>query len=207
MARHLLHIKEGDGKEMLHQIAEALDPYKGLPEASEEFVVEGALEKPEIMIRYPGKKVKKRTLKNPLRQGAVLWEALYDFLVIPISYGRELPFSEFNYRKIAQDFHDHKRGSEDFWECLRLVYKSNIVPIKVPKLPGMDSRILLLTLKWMWLQEDINYKYNSKDISSPTAYTYANGSKALGRKKSWAVFVLMKYQGYDAKEACTAAFN
>ncbi len=80
-------------------------------------------------------------------------------------------------------------------------------PDKVPELKGFDCRTLLMTLKWMWLQEDINYRYKSNDISSPTAYTYVKGRKALGRKKSWSMFLLMKHHGYGPKEASTAAFN
>ena len=207
MVRRLLNVPEGDELKMLHDIAVALDPYKERPEASEEFVVEGTLERPEIILRYPGKKVKRRDVKNPSRKGSVLWEALYDFLVVPIADGKELQFSDFNYRKLADDFCKFKKSSEEFWDCLVQVYEKNTIPDRIPHLPGMNSRVILLTLKWMWLQEDINYKYKSTDIKSPTAYTYANNRKALGRKKSWAVFLLMKRHGYDAKEACMAAFN
>ncbi len=114
MARHLLRIPERGTIRMLHDISVALDSHKGKRAASEEFVVEGSMERPKIIIRYPGNKVKRRELKDPGRKGAVLWEALYDFLVVPFMEGSEMPFKEFNYRKIAEDFFDNKKDSEGF---------------------------------------------------------------------------------------------
>jgi len=208
MARHILRIEEGDTKRMLHDISVALDPFKDKPNESEEFVVEGTLEDPKILIRYPGKKKKRRPLKNPKRKGAVLWEALYDFLVIVIKDGSEVPIKEFSYRKIVADIRENK-DDERFWECLDTVYKKNEIPARIPKLDGIDCEALLMVMKWIWLQEDINYKYNWKDIDSPTRYTTVRGIRALGRKKSRAMFLLNRHHGheFDHKESYTATFG
>lgn len=81
-----LHIP--GGVETFKHLAHALLPYHTKAVGSLLFVVEGTLKKPRIGIRYPGYKLKQRTLKKPNKNSALLAD-LFDFEVIPFEKGRE----------------------------------------------------------------------------------------------------------------------
>jgi len=53
-------------------------------------------------------------------------------------------------------------------------------------------------LKWIWLQEDFNYKFSWKEVDSPVQYTLENKtgkptSKGAGRAKFFAALILLKH--------------
>jgi len=63
--------------DIFKHIADALLPYHTKAVGSYLFIVEGTLAKPRIGIRYPGYKLKQRTLKKPNKNSA-LWANLFD---------------------------------------------------------------------------------------------------------------------------------
>lgn len=177
--------------EQYKQIVSKLDKYKDRPIASVEFIVERDEKNRKIIgIKYPGRKIKKRNLKRP-RKNSAPWENLYDFFVA-VYDKKESDISEgFTWAKLIEDFEKYKKKDKKFWHILNGLYKNNKIQNSIPKLAGIDSKLFLLAIKWMWVQEDLNYRYCSKDIESPTKYI--NTKKGVGRTKSFAAFVLVKY--------------
>ncbi len=150
-------------KNIYKEVVRALYPHREEEAASVEFIVEGTLERPFVSIRYPGRKVGKR-------EGRIVWRNLFDFVVIPYIEGKEAKEQEFTFEKLLEDFDKNKKESEEFWECVVEIYFKNELTREPPKLHGIDSKLFLLTLKWMWIQEDLNYKLDWREVDSPEPY-------------------------------------
>ncbi len=84
------------------------------------------------------------------------------------------------------------------------IYFKNELTREPPKLHGIDSKLFLLTLKWMWIQEDLNYKLDWREVDSPEPYvleTKRGGriKKGAGKAKFFAALVLLR-SGYFTLE-------
>ncbi|MBU5537658.1 MAG: hypothetical protein QW818_03025 [Candidatus Aenigmatarchaeota archaeon] len=195
MEKFELRIK--DVKDIYHELALALIPHRNKPVCSVEFIVEGTKEKPIIGIRYPGRKVVKRELKVK-RADFAEWGNLLDFVVVPYIDGKEAKEQDFTFEKILKDFEENKRDNEEFWKLIEEVYYKNVFTKEPPKLPGIESRLFLLVLKWIWIQEDLNYKLSWQDVGSPIKYILVTKSgsrteKGAGRAKFFAALILLKH--------------
>ncbi|GBE55438.1 hypothetical protein BMS3Bbin15_01612 [archaeon BMS3Bbin15] len=197
----VIELKIKSPKNIYHELAVALEPYKERPTCSVEFIVEGTKDRPTIGIRYPGRKALNRVRAGRIkkvRANSAEWANLFDFLVIPYVSGKELTQGEFTFEKILRDFQDNKRKSEEFWELIEELYKHNTISKEPPKLPGIDSKLYLLVLKWIWIQEDFNYKLGWQDVNSHIRYvletrTGTSTSKGAGRGKFYAALILLKH--------------
>lgn len=186
-----------NNKKIYQELAKALSPYRDKPAGSILFIVEGTKEKSIIGIRYPGKKLQRRKLKSK-RTDIALWANLYDFEVVPYENGKELDTQKFTFEEIMNDFQKNKHDNEKFWEMIEELYRDNTITKEVPNLPGIDSKLYLLILKWIWIQEDFNYRFNWKEVKSPVKYvlqTKRGGrtSKGAGRAKFFAALILVKH--------------
>jgi len=187
-------------KTLFTDLTKELDPYKEKETISKVFLVDASPDNNvKILIKYPGKKVKKRN-------GRIPWANLYDFLVVPNYKGKDMDTRKLQWRNLMKDFYENKIKSKKFWELLENIYKNNEFDYKkVPKLDGMDPTLFFLLLKWMWIQEDINYKYSSKDIPDcPSEYRNetkgGSPTKGAGRGKFYAALLLVKYHGFTPHE-------
>jgi len=186
------------------ELSVAFLPYKEEPVGSVIFIVEGSLEKPRIGIRYPGRKLVRRILKNP-RKNSMLWANLLDFEVIPFEGGKECSSKSFTYSKMLEDFDNFKKKNDIFWKLITEVYEHNLIKEEPPKLDGVDSRKFLEMLKWMWIQEDVNYRLSCKDVGSEIPYCLQNKSgsatsKGAGRKKFYTALLLVREHNYSHAE-------
>lgn len=193
----LIELKIKDNKKIYQELTQALSPYKEEPAGSILFIVEGTKEKPVIGIRYPGKKLKKRKLKFE-RVNSALWANLYDFEVVPYENGKEINTQKFTFEELLRDFQENKRNNEEFWMLIEELYKNNTVTQIPPTLPGIDSRLYLLVLKWIWIQEDFNYRLGWEDVDSPVRYvletrTGSKTTRGAGRAKFFAALILLKH--------------
>ena len=71
------------------------------------------------------------------------------------------------------------------------------------KLEGFDSRQFLEMLKWMLIQEDLNYKLSWEDTGSEIPYRLQNKNggltkKGAGRDKFYAALILVHENHFDA---------
>jgi len=199
MAQKILLDLGGKESVIYEEIAKSLAPFRNKKPFSMEFVVEGVIKRPIISIRYPGKKL---TKLYPKRKNAASYGNLFDFVVVIYKNKKEL--SGFTFENILHDFEDNKKNSTKFWKLLTELYYKNKLVKSPPKLKGTDSKLLLLALKWIWIQEDFNYKLNSKEINSPINYKLLSRkgkpmSKGAGRAKFFAALVLLKY-GFSIRE-------
>lgn len=190
------------GSDIFKHLAQALLPYHTKAIGSYLFIVEGTLAKPRIGIRYPGYKLKQRVLKKPSKNSA-LWANLFDFEVIPFEKGKEGSSVNFTYANLLKDFEAHKKGSASFWEMIVRVHSHNSIDKEPPKLGGIDSRQFLEMLKWMWIQEDLNYKLSWREVDSKIPYRLQNKngsptSKGAGRDKFYAALILVHGNYFDA---------
>ncbi len=193
----IIELKIKNPRRIYQELSKALAPYREKPSGSILFIVEGTKKKPKIGIRYPGRKLRKRKLKI-VRSNSALWANLYDFEVVPFQNGRELTTQEFTYEKLLKDFQENKKESKKFWSMLEELYKNNTITKKPPKLKGINSLLYLLVLKWMWIQEDFNYRYDWKEVQSPIRYvletrTGSRTSRGAGRAKFFAALILIKH--------------
>lgn len=193
----LVELKIKDSKNIYQELTRALCPHKQKPSGSLIFIVEGTKKRPIIGIRYPGKKLKKRKLKV-VRANSALWANLYDFEVVPYKNGKELNTQKFTFDELLKDFQENKRNSKRFWAILEELYKNNVITKKPPKLPGIDSTLYLLVLKWIWIQEDFNYRFSWEEIGSPIRYiletrTGSQTAHGAGRAKFFAALILLKH--------------
>lgn len=193
----LIELKIKDNKKIYQELTQALSPYREEPAGSILFIVEGTKEKPVIGIRYPGKKLKKRKLKFE-RVNSALWANLYDFEVVPYENGKEINTQKFTFEELLRDFQENKRNNEEFWMLIEELYKNNTVTQIPPMLPGIDSRLYLLVLKWIWIQEDFNYRLGWEDVDSPVRYvletrTGSKTTRGAGRAKFFAALILLKH--------------
>jgi len=157
----IMKLDLSNSADIFNDIALALYPFRDEAVKSVEYIVEGSIGNPQIIIKYPGYKVEKKGDE---------YYNLFDFYVEP--YINNEPRGElFTHENIIHDFITHKIKSEEFWELVEIIYKENKLMKDPPKLEGIDPRIFLLTLKWIWIQEDFNYRlFYYKDIKSPTPY-------------------------------------
>jgi len=167
------------------------------------YIVEGTLTSPIIGIEYPGKKVKRRKLIRPLKTSA-LWKNLFDFAVIPFENGVALGARDFSFADLLGDFDAHKKGDQQFWNMLQCLYKNNSIIGNPPQLNGIESMRFLLTVKWIWIQEDLNYRYSSVDVNSPIKYSQENDAGqsvkgGSGRAKFFAALLLL-HEGFPLKQ-------
>ncbi len=195
----LLNLK-GKEENIYEELAKILDHYKDTEKFYNQFIVEGNLEKPIISIKYPGKKMIKL---NPRRQNAAKYGNLFDFVVIIHKDGEE-NISEFTFEKILLDFEEYKKNSEEFWKAIKEVYYHNKIPNKLPRLQGIPTLTFLSAIKWIWLQEDFNYKMRWDEVKSPTRYRLISRrgnpiSKGAGRGKFFGAIVLLK-NGFSIEE-------
>ncbi|MEM3422830.1 MAG: hypothetical protein QXF35_01610 [Candidatus Bilamarchaeaceae archaeon] len=195
--REIIELKIKNIEDIYHELAVTLAPHREKPTCSVEFIVEGTKEKPIIGIRYPGRKVIKRKLKVK-RNSSAEWGNLFDFLVIPYVDGKEAKEQDFTFEKILKDFELYKRDNEEFWKLIEEVYYKNEFTKEPPKLPGIDPKLFLLILKWIWIQEDFNYKLSWEEVRSPLKYilvtrTGSRTAKGAGRGKFFAALILLKH--------------
>lgn len=78
MIMKIVELKIKNNEKIYQELTKALYLYRERPQGSVLFIVEGTKRNPIIGIRYPGKKLKRRTLKA-IRANSALWANLYDF--------------------------------------------------------------------------------------------------------------------------------
>jgi len=194
-----------DPERIYKELAAFLIRYKDSAQGVHLFVVEGTLKNPIIALRYPGRKLVKRTHKAKTKpKNFVEWANLCDFEVVAFRNGVEIPKNEFTYRKIFEDFAANKIGSAAFCKLLDDVYKHNTITGEIPTLHGIDPKLFLLMLKWMWIQEDLNYKFSSAYVESPIKYRLQTlkgsaTSDGAGRARFYASLFLLRSGEFDAK--------
>jgi len=193
----ILELTIKDNKKIYQELTQALFPHRKKPAGSILFIVEGTKKKPIIGIRYPGRKLQRRKLKIE-RANSALWANLYDFEVVPYENGKELNTQEFTFKEMIRDFHENKQGSKEFWEMIEELYKDNTITKKVPNLPGIYPKLYLLVLKWIWIQEDFNYRFNWEEVGSPVRYVLetrrgTRTARGAGRAKFFAALILLKH--------------
>jgi len=193
----IIELKIKNPKRIYQELANVLAPYREEPTGSVLFIVEGTKKNPVIGIRYPGRKLRRRALKT-IRANSVLWANLYDFEVVPYRKGKQLNTQKFTYEKLLRDFQEYKRDSKKFWLMIEELYRDNTITKKPPKLGGIDSEIYLLLLKWMWIQEDFNYRFSWKEVNAPIRYvletrTGSRTTRGAGRAKFFAALILLKH--------------
>lgn len=185
------------GKDIYLNLTKGLYPYRDRTVGSVLVIVEGTKKNPIIGLRYPGRKLVKRQIKV-IRSNNVHWANLYDFEVVPFRDGKELTTERFTYQIMLEDFQNHKSQNENFWNCLEEVYKTNEIPKKIPKLGGINPELYLRVLKWIWIQEDLNYRLKWEEVGSPERYILQNRtgtstSGGAGRAKFFAALILLKH--------------
>jgi len=193
----IIELKIKNSKTIYQELTKALSPYREEPAGSILFAVEGTKKKPIVGLRYPGKKVRKRVLKL-IRANSALWANLYDFEVVPYKNGKEITTGEFTFEKILRDFQDNKKNSEKFWKQIEELHQNNTITKKPPKLKGINPELYLLMLKWIWLQEDFNYRFSWQEVNSPVRYvletrTGSRTARGAGRAKFFAALILLKH--------------
>jgi len=195
--KQIIELKIKDLQKIYQEIAVSLCPHRSKPTGSVLFIVEGTKKNPIIGLRYPGRKLRKRLLKKPNKNSA-LWANLYDFEVVPFKNGKEIRMQKFTYEELMRDFQENKSDNEIFWQQIEELYKNNTITQKPPKLPGIESNLYLLTLKWMWIQEDFNYRLGWQEVNSPIKYvletrTGSETARGAGRAKFFAALILLKH--------------
>ena len=200
--KKIIEINIPGGSSIFKHLADTLLPYHTKAVGSYLFIVEGTLAKPRIGIRYPGYKLKQRTLKKPNKNSS-LWANLYDFEVVPFEKGKEGSSVHFTYANLLKDFELYKKDNVSFWKMIVQVHSDNMIDRELPKLGGIDPRQFLEMLKWMWIQEDFNYKLSWKEVESKVPYRLQNRnggptSKGAGRDKFYAALILVHGNYFDA---------
>lgn len=195
--KQIIELKIKNNKKVYQELTIALSPHREKPTGAILFIAEGTKKNPLIGLRYPGMKVRKRNLKT-VRVNSALWANLYDFEVVPFKNGKEIDTQKFTFEELLKDFQNNKRGSEKFWNAIEELYKNHIVTKNLPKTPGIDSQLYLLVLKWIWIQEDFNYRFGWEDVNSPVRYvletrTGNRTAKGAGRAKFLAALILLKH--------------
>lgn len=193
----IIELKIKNPKQIYQELAVVLCSYKNKPAGSMLFVVEGTRKNPLIGLRYPGRKLKKRTLKKPNKNSA-LWANLYDFEVVPFKNRKEISTQKFTFEEIMRDFQENKRDNELFWKQIEELYQNNTITKKPPALKGINPGLYLLMLKWIWVQEDFNYRLSWREVNSPIRYvletrTGSRTAKGAGRAKFFAALILLKH--------------
>ena len=194
-----------DPEHIYQELAAFLIRYKDSAQGAHLFIVEGTLENPIIALRYPGRKLIKRKHKAKIKpKNFIEWANLCDFEVVAFHNRIEIPKNELTYRKIFEDFATYKIKNAAFCKLLDGVYKHNTITGEIPHLQGIDSRLFLLMLKWMWIQEDLNYRFSSSYVESPIKYRLQTlkgsvTSEGAGRARFYASLFLLRSGEFDAK--------
>lgn len=195
-----IELKIKDNKNIYHELVNALSLYRNKKQGSILFIVEGTKKNPIIGVRYPGKKVFRR--ESRINQ----WGNLFDFEVVIYRNKREIKDKNlFTFMGLIQDFCVYKKDDNKFWKLIQKIYKNEILDKKIPHLCGIDSNLFLYALKWIWIQEDLNYKLSWKDTGSPVRYGLYNKnrkamSKGIGRGKFFGALILAKFSDFTFKE-------
>lgn len=176
------------------EIVSALYPYRKEPQGTMLFIVEGTKEQPLVGISYPGRKLFQRRLSRPNRNSA-LWANLYDFEVVPMD--ERSTTADFTYDAILKDFEQNKMEDASFWKQIEELYYKNTITSTLPALPGIAPLLFLLMLKWIWIQEDFNYRLDWQEVNSPEKYvletrTGTRTGKGAGRAKFFAALILLR---------------
>lgn len=193
----LLRIENIDN--IYQEVARNLYPYRTSEMGSVLFIVEGTEEERIVGLRYPGRKVSRRELVRPNRNSN-LWSNLYDFEVVPFENNEEIPTANFTWDRILVDFKDNKSLDNIFWGQIKEIHDNNNISTGIPpELPGINSRLFLIMLKWLWIQEDFNYKLRWQDLELPetekyclTTRTGSITSGGAGRTKFFAAMTLIR---------------
>lgn len=184
-------------RKIYQELAQALCPYKEQAPGSIIFIVEGTLSSPVIGLRYPGKKLRKREVKQ-VRKNSVFWANLYDFEVVAYHNGKEIKGNQFTFSMFMEDYFKNKRNNPKFWKCIEEIYFNNSLTKNPPRTEGIDSKMFLLMLKWIWVQEDFNYRFGWDEVESPIRYILENRTgtrttKGAGRAKFFAALILLNH--------------
>lgn len=193
----IFELKIKNNKRIYQELVKALVHHREEQIGSALFIVEGTKRDPLIGISYPGKKLKRRSLTT-IRANSVLWANLYDFEVIPYKNGKKINGKQFTYEKLLRDFQENKVNSSEFWIILENLYQNNTIAKTPPRLSGIDPNLYLIVLKWIWIQEDFNYRFNWEEVESPIRYvletrTGSRTSRGAGRAKFYAALILLKH--------------
>ena len=159
--------------------------------------MEGSPDNPLVGIRYPGKKVMRRNIDST-RRNVIRWANLLDFLVVPYQNKRELNPQNFTFDNLIEDFYENKLHNDEFWKCVEDVYYHNTLPERAPKADGIEPLLFLAVLKWIWIQEDLNYRFSWREIDSPVKYILLSArgkrmSKGAGRAKFFGALILLRH--------------
>ncbi len=192
-----IELKNNNTEKIYQELASRLCLYREELPGSIIFIVEGTKDKPIIGIRYPGKKLRKRVVKQ-IRVNSALWANLYDFEVVVYKNGKEIKGNKFTFSTMMEDFYSHKKGNKKFWKCLLGIYERNMLTKAPPELKGINSKLFLLVIKWIWIQEDFNYRFSWEEVESPIRYVLENRTgtrtaKGAGRAKFFAALILLNY--------------
>lgn len=193
----IIEIKIKDQTNIYQELVKSLYPYRKKKAGTVLFIVEGAKNKPRIALKYPGRKLRMRVSKVK-RQNFAPWANLYDFEVVVYKGGKITEGNNFTFSKLFEDFSVYKRNNKDFWIMIEELYYKNTISKEPPKLKGIDPKLFLLVLKWIWIQEDLNYRLGWGEVQSPERYiletrTGARTSEGAGRAKFFAALVLLNY--------------
>lgn len=194
----IFELKIRNPRNIFLEVKEALAPHREKEKGSVVFIVEGTKENPVIGIRYPGRRVKKNE-----RWIYYKWTNLFDFEVVPYDKdGKELNTSEFTFEKLARDFYEHKRDNEDFWKLIEELYKTNTITKQPPELLGIDPTLFLLVQKWLWIEEDFNYRLKCEDlgIEKKSELSYKTEKKGVGRGKQFCQLWVLKSKHFTPDE-------
>jgi len=182
-----IELKIKNWKNPYREIAEALTPHRNEEKGSVTFIVEGTTETPIIGIKYPGRRVEEKPSGKKYK-----WQNLLDFVVVPFADRKELDPNNFTFEKLARDFYEHKKENDEFWTMIEEVYYTNELTRKPPKLAGIDPELFLLVLKWIWIQEDLNYRLSWQEVGSSVPYKLKRGPGGAGRAKQFAQLILFR---------------
>ena len=132
-----------------------------------------------------------------------MWANLFDFEVVPFEKGKEDSSIHFTYANLLKDFETYKKDDVYFWKMIMQLHDHNVIDKKPPKLGGINPKQFLEMLKWMWIQEDLNYKLSWKESGSKIPYRLQNRnggqtSKGAGRDKFYASLILVHFNYFDA---------
>lgn len=199
-----IELKIKNAGKIYQELTQVLCPFREKPAGSVIFIVEGTKKKPIIGLRYPGKKLRKREIKK-IRKNSVLWANLYDFEVVAYRDGKEISGNQFTFSAFTKDFYENKKDNKYFWKCIERIYYKNTLTKKLPHIRGIDPKLFLLMLKWIWIQEDFNYRFNWQEVNSPTRYiletrTGTRTAKGAGRAKSFAALTLLHFNYFTLEQ-------
>jgi len=191
-----------NGNEIFNELSRELIPYHKEEVGSWMFVVEGSEKNPRVGLRYPGRKLRFRSELTRPNDRSARWANLMDFEVVPFVNGKTVESQVFTYSNLLEDYNKYKKQSALFWEMLVELYEQNIIAKEPPELPGINPKQFLEMLKWIWIQEDLNYRLSWEDIGSPIRYRLENrtGSvtrKGAGRAKFFGALVLLRNEHFD----------